>query len=452
MAIKRITLLLGTIMLTNAGATGQVLLEENFDYTSGTYLTVNGWTAHSGAGSTPIQVTSPGLSYTGYPSSGVGNAVTVTGGGGSREDAHRTFTAQTSGSAYASFLVNVAAGPSATNGDYFIHFGPQVISNIFRGRVFLKSANNGNLAFGVTIGTTTGVTFSDSIYATGIPYLVILKYEIIDGSDNDRASLFIYQSSVPDTEPSSPTVGPIAVESGVTEPTDIGSIALRQGSGSYSLVVDGIRIASSWHNAPLPVQLASFSVTVNRFDAALLWSTLSEVNNFGFEIERRTIQSVQTLNQEPSAFGGETWNLIGFVQGSGTSSSPKDYSFVDKHVSAGRYAYRLKQIDFGGSFTYSHSAEVEIGLAPKELTLRSNYPNPFNPTTMIEFTIPEDGHAALRVYNTLGQVIATLFDGQAAAGRMYQTTFDASQLPSGVYYSRLEYGSQSLMKRMVLVR
>jgi hypothetical protein len=101
---------------------------------------------------------------------------------------------------------------------------------------------------------------------------------------------------------------------------------------------------------------------------------------------------------------------------------------------------------------YYSAAEVEVGLGPKELALEPNYPNPFNPSTNITFTVPVDGRAALKVYNMLGQEVAVLFDEEAVAGRVYQKTFDASSLPTGVYVSRLEFGGQSVMRKMLFVK
>ena len=153
------------------------------------------------------------------------------------------------------------------------------------------------------------------------------------------------------------------------------------------------------------------------------------------------------MNIEPG-----TWNTIGFVQGAGTSTSPKEYSFADESVPPGRYAYRIKQIDHAGSFTYSSSVEVEVGLAPKKLTLSDAYPNPFNPSTIIEFTVPEDGKAALRIYNVVGQLVITLYDGEVAAGRIYEASFDASRLATGIYLTRLEYGGKQITKKISLVK
>ena len=190
-------------------------------------------------------------------------------------------------------------------------------------------------------------------------------------------------------------------------------------------------------NAAMPVQLTAFIAAANRMNAVLHWSTATEVNNFGFEIERR-----QTAR----------WEKVGFVTGAGTSSSPRDYSYTDNNLSPGRYAYRIKQVDNNGTSSYYGSAEVEIGLAAKKFELGSNYPNPFNPATTMEFTLGDDGPTLLRVYNMLGQTVMTLFNGDAQAGRLYQVKFDASKLPSGLYFATLESGNQRVMQKLVLIK
>lgn len=150
--------------------------------------------------------------------------------------------------------------------------------------------------------------------------------------------------------------------------------------------------------------------------------------------------------------GNRGWSKVGFVQGAGTSNAPREYSYTDQNVRPGRYAYRIKQIDNDGTFEYFGDAEVEIGLAPKKFTLESNYPNPFNPFTKIEFTLPADGEAELKIFNQLGQEVATVFDEVASGGRLYQTEFNAAHLSSGVYFVRLKYGNQSLTGKMIVVK
>ena len=199
--------------------------------------------------------------------------------------------------------------------------------------------------------------------------------------------------------------------------------------------------AGSVGNVPLPVELTTFTATCNRLSAELKWSTATEIENYGFDIERR------------AEFGKDTlWTKVGFVSGNGSSNTPHDYSYTDSKLSSGRYAYRLKQLDLSGTYRYYKTTEVEIGLAAKVLSLSNNYPNPFNPSTNIEFTLPSDGRVVLRVYNILGQEVAELFNGEAQAGRILQVRFDATRLSSGLYFYQLQFGGKSLIKRMMLMK
>lgn len=193
-------------------------------------------------------------------------------------------------------------------------------------------------------------------------------------------------------------------------------------------------------NSALPVQMTSFTASADFRAAELRWSTSTEVNNHGFEIERREIGN------------SGAWTKIAFVPGAGTSSSARDYSYRDVNLPPGRYAYQIKQVDNGGSFSYSGSVEIEIGVAAREFALTDAFPNPFNPATTIEFSVPNDGHATLKVFNVLGQEVATLFNGIATAGRFNQARFDATNLPTGLYFSRLEFDGKSMMKKLMLTK
>jgi hypothetical protein len=193
-------------------------------------------------------------------------------------------------------------------------------------------------------------------------------------------------------------------------------------------------------NTVLPVELAAFTATANRMNADLHWSTATEVNNYGFEIERR-----QT----------ETWAKVGFVSGAGTSNAPRDYSYTDNNLPAGRYAYRIKQVDNNGAFSYHGSVEVEIGLAPQEFALLQNYPNPFNPSTKIQYSLAKPSQVSLKVYNVLGLEVATLVNGRQETGS-YTVPFGINTgtlgLSSGVYFYRLEAGSFVSTKKLVLMK
>jgi hypothetical protein len=177
-----------------------------------------------------------------------------------------------------------------------------------------------------------------------------------------------------------------------------------------------------------PVELSTFNAKLNGSNIELLWQTKTEVNNYGFEIERASSLT--------SSIQG--WEKIGFVAGSGNSNSPKDYSFTDNNPYGGnKFIYRLKQIDNDGKFEYSDEVEVEI--VPNEFALYQNYPNPFNPATNIQFSLPKATRINLSVYNLLGEKIATLLNEDKEAG-FYNVQFDASSFSSGVYIYRLTTG------------
>ncbi len=193
-------------------------------------------------------------------------------------------------------------------------------------------------------------------------------------------------------------------------------------------------------NSEVPVELTSFTAGSNGDVVTLNWSTATETNNRGFEIQKN--QKSKLKNQK--------WEKIGFVAGNGTTSKPEIYSFVDKDVTSGTYSYRLKQIDFDGACRYSNTVEVNINI-PSQFSLSQNYPNPFNPTTTINYSIQKDGNVSLKVYNTLGQQVAELINGNMKAGQ-HQVTFDASKFVSGIYYYRLEAGNNVSVKKMILLK
>ncbi|CAN5714233.1 hypothetical protein BH20ACI4_BH20ACI4_14950 [soil metagenome] len=216
------------------------LLVEDFTYPAGSLLTSNNWTAHSGAGTNAIATSAPGLTLSGYPSSGIGNSVALTTSG---EDDNRVFPVQTTGSVYAAFMVNVSDASTAAPGGYFFHLGPDPIGTTFRGRVFvLKDASN-NIAFGISKASSTEVSFTPFSFALNTTYLVVLKYTIVSGDANDTASITV-SSVVPASEP------PPAATATDVSAADIApaSVALRQGTAATAptLRVDGIRIGTSY--------------------------------------------------------------------------------------------------------------------------------------------------------------------------------------------------------------
>jgi uncharacterized delta-60 repeat protein len=197
----------------------------------------------------------------------------------------------------------------------------------------------------------------------------------------------------------------------------------------------------------LPVELTSFNAKFKMNNVELNWTTETEANNYGFEIERAVTLSTELVEVSK----GDHWQKIGFVKGSGNSNSPKQYSFVDNSPASGKLKYRLKQIDNDGSFSYSNEIEIDVDI-PKVFALNQNYPNPFNPTTTITFTLAEDGLTTLKIYDILGREVHTLVNEELKAGQVYKIDFDGSKLASGVYFYKLESKSMSKSKRFVLMK
>ena len=188
-------------------------------------------------------------------------------------------------------------------------------------------------------------------------------------------------------------------------------------------------------SAVVPVELTSFNAVAANNNVELSWTTATETNNSGFEIER----SLDNLN----------FVKVGFVRGQGTSTQIAKYSFVDNN-SSGHLYYRLKQVDFDGSFKYSKVVEVN-GSQPLTFTLNQNYPNPFNPTTIISYAVPEQSFVSLKVYNVLGKEVASLVNNQVEAG-IHKVNFNASNLSSGIYFYTIKAGKFTATKKLMLLK
>jgi hypothetical protein len=293
-----------------------------------------------------------GLSYSEYVSSGIGGSVwfTKASSGVNDGDVNRKFSPiNTTNSVFVSFLAQIDS--AQTTADYFFHLGQNTIGTTnYRGRVFVRRNGNG-WSLGLSKSNETQVD-DNTILNFGQTYLVMLKYSFSTAtSSDDQVMLYVYSSGIPLSEPGNPivTIGPTGLGTG-SDPSNIGSVAIRQGSSTPTGYVDGIRVDSSWSNA-IPTSVKSQSSTL----------------------------------------------LTKFV-------------------------------------------------------LQQNYPNPFNSSTMFKFFVPTANHAVLKVFNLLGQEVATLFDGIAQAGTLYTAHFNAANFPSGVYIARLENGGNRIIKKMVLTK
>lgn len=185
----------------------------------------------------------------------------------------------------------------------------------------------------------------------------------------------------------------------------------------------------------VPVELVSFAAVTDENDVVLSWFTATETNNSGFEVQRKA---------------GDKFESVAFVDGKGTTTEVQNYLFRDEDLLAGSYIYRLKQIDYDGTFAYSHEVEVEID-QPSVFVLNQNYPNPFNPSTNIKYSIPAAGIVTLKVYDLLGREVSTLVNEQQQAGT-FDVVFDGSNLASGVYYYQLKAGELTATKKLMLTK
>jgi hypothetical protein len=186
----------------------------------------------------------------------------------------------------------------------------------------------------------------------------------------------------------------------------------------------------------VPVELSSFTGNVENKNVTLSWVTATETNNLGFEIERSTDNS--------------TFETIAFVEGNGTTTEPKNYSYIDKNLTMNDYYYRLKQLDTDGSYEYSNTIQVSVGV-PENFELSQNYPNPFNPSTKISYSLPIQSRVTLKVFDILGEEVMTLVNGVQDAG-VYDIEFNAGSLASGVYFYRLQAGDFMQIKKMNLIK
>jgi len=193
---------------------------------------------------------------------------------------------------------------------------------------------------------------------------------------------------------------------------------------------------------PLPVELVSFSSSVSNNNISLKWTTSSEINNSGFEIQRSSSDEI----------AAGIWNSIGFVKGNGTTNSQINYEFTDKNLLPEKYSYRLKQIDFNGNYEYHNLSNVVVISVPEKFSLSQNFPNPFNPVTTISYSLPNTQYTILKVYEVNGKEISTLVNQKKEAG-VHSIEFNASEYSSGIYFYTLNVNGKNIdTKRMILLK
>jgi hypothetical protein len=186
----------------------------------------------------------------------------------------------------------------------------------------------------------------------------------------------------------------------------------------------------------VPVELFNFTITADDNDAHISWETITEKNNSGFEVQRKSITN--------------EWIDLNFIPGFGTSTESHFYSYLDRNLENGNYAYRLKQVDFNGNIFYSDVINIEVNLL-NQFSIEQNYPNPFNPSTRIKYSMGSKQFVTLKVYDVLGNEIAALINEEKPSGD-YEVQFLADNLPSGIYLYKLEAGNFTQTKKMILMK
>jgi hypothetical protein len=451
----------------------------NTNYIYGEY--VNGAVQRSsnfGANYTAIQPsgsTTNGLFYTPYAMAPADHNTIVYG----RADLWKTTVAQTvtTSSGWSSIATTGVVGASSPNGVSAIAIGATSTNMIYAG------TSNGRL-----IATTdNGSSWATS---TGFPYVTGLAVDITDdnicyaGMSGITPGVHVYKTTNGGTSwgnvtgnfPNIPilcialrTTFPrtlfAGTDLGVYKSTDDGATWVSFNNGMPTLAVfdlkykEGTQILLAathgrgcWtfnYGAFLPIELSSFTASsVISSGVHIAWKTISEINNYGFEVQR----SAALLDGFSTLPGG-------FVKGHGTTLTPQSYAFDDASAGPGSWYYRLKQIDLNGTIHYVEPVRVEAAAgsvvagesAPPEFVLLQNHPNPFNPSTTIRFDLAADRDVSLKVYNALGQVVSELVSGHRPAGR-YSVAWDASGFASGVYFYRLEAGSFVQTRKLIVLK
>jgi hypothetical protein len=419
--MKKLVLAIATFGFLNIHA--QTYLMDNFNYSTDT-LTQNGWIQIGTSAVNPITKSTPALSFTGYVASGIGAAVNMTNNG---QDIYKNITLAgglNTGQVFVSFLANISAAQTA--GDYFLALLPSTSTSTFHGRLFARLSSPGYYRVAMNRWTETPAYSADS-FALNQTNLFVIRYAFNTTSSNTDDSVYLYvlNSGVPSTMPATPTAFCSNAISNMTGPS-IARVALRQGSATNAptLKIGGLRLATNWGDGPLPVTLKSFTGLDTETGKQLFWSTSSEINNKGFEIERSE--------------NGESFETIAFVKGAINSQRLLKYHFIDAQAYAPQNYYRLKQIDLDGKSSYSQT--IKITQANDEHAIS---PNPFtNNISIISSNTSKTIKA--EVIDITGKVKISM-QGEVNGN----LEIDTQHLSKGVYFIRIQDGENTQTKRII---
>ncbi len=396
----------------------QPVIEENFIYPTGTLTVLNTDWIEDPLGSYDVQVIDGNLTYWGYPSSGAGRMIFLDGGSSGRSGIKRSFP-MISGNGkkvYVSFLLKMKDTLDLTTAGFFRLKSLDASIKLY---VNLQKVTGTNkYKIGISKG---GEYFFDPVLRDpGEVYLIVASYQFNTG--NDTLKLWIDPDLSGGIPPPALTHCPA-----VADAANLTSINLSQLAASGNIYIDGLRLDTTWAQAPLPVELTTFSAEVFSDSIIVKWRTETEIENYGFDLER-------------SKYG--KWEKIGFIEGHGNCNTPNNYNFLDNEIfNSSEISYRLKQIDTDGSFEYSN--EINVKLIPSDFCLFQNFPNPFNPITLIRYNFPaaagsNEANVKMILYDVLGNVTSVLLNEVESAGR-YEYLLDTKNLhlSSGIYFYSL---------------
>jgi hypothetical protein len=377
------------------------------------------WRRHSGTGG-PISYKSTSLSFPGYFSSGVGGSAEFSFLTGSREDANRSITPYTSGKVYISFLLNMSNNGGAA-ADYFFHLLDTSAITSFRGRHYIKAGSTANtFNIGANKGSSATPVYSPINYPLDTTLLVVIKYSF-DPNFLDTISTYIFPfgTTIPASEPSTPTI--VTSDISTQDIVTLNAVAIRQGIiGSMIGRIDGIRVSNAWNNTILPVKLTSFEAQITGSNTTLIsWTTSTEINNSGFEIER--------------SVDSEIFETAGFVKGAGNSNAMSKYAF--EYGSDESAFYRLKQMDYDGKFNYSNIISVT-----NTKGAATTSPNPFNNQIAIN---ANNIITHAEIVDMMGKVVLSQTINN------YSGNLNAQELRNGIYFIKLYQGETTITKRII---
>jgi hypothetical protein len=355
----------------------------------------------------------------------------------------------------ASVLKNNGDGTFAARTEYTVGTQPSSIAAADLdgdGDIDLGLSNYGSSSVSILKNNGNSTFAAKTDYAMGTSAFHIIFADVDGDGDQDMAASNYGAQSMSIRKNNATGIFAEAVNFATgTSPIALTAADL-DGDGDIDLAVSNegsntISVFKGATYAALPVELTSFTALPRGRGIELRWSTATEVNNHGFELERSAGDGLHLQDRVHL-----DWVNIGFVEGNGTTNTPNEYSFTDKNLKAGKYSYRLKQVDRDGTFSYSQEVEAEVGSVPLVFALDQNYPNPFNPNTTIGFTLKESGMTTLKIYDIVGREVATLVNEHLEAGVYHQRMFNASQFASGVYFATLTAEGKSQIRKLSLMK